>query len=309
MAWKNHGLIFDPAVSAPNIHSHAQVPTPLVMSDRVRVFYAGRNAQGKSFITFADFERDNLTKIIYSHQNPIVSLGKVGSFDDDGMMPNEILSFQGKIYLFYTGWNQRVTCPYHNATGFLVSHDSGETFVRVFDGPILDRIATEPYIAVTPCVVIESGVWRMWYASGSSWVNINGRYEPVYVIKHAHSPDGISWVRPYDVCIHPESNMEAFARPCVIKTNGDYRMWYCFRNSHDYRGGKGSYRLGYAESQDGNIWRRMDNAAECRVTESDWDNEMQCYPYVVEIDGKRFLYYNGNGFGRTGFGLAEWVND
>jgi hypothetical protein len=32
---------------------------------------------------------------------------------------------------------------------------------------------------------------------------------------------------------------------------------------------------------------------------------MQCYPHVFECDGKVYLLYNGNEFGRYGFGLAE----
>jgi len=101
--------------------------------------------------------------------------------------------------------------------------------------------------------------------------------------------------------------MEAFSRPCVIREGKDYKMWYCYRDSHDYRGGAGSYRMGYAESADGLVWQRMDDADETRIAKSEWDNEMQCYPYVVQIEGKRYMFYNGNGFGRSGFGLAEWT--
>jgi hypothetical protein len=30
------------------------------------------------------------------------------------------------------------------------------------------------------------------------------------------------------------------------------------------------------------------------------------YPWVIEDRGTRFLLYNGNGYGRTGVGLAVW---
>jgi hypothetical protein len=31
---------------------------------------------------------------------------------------------------------------------------------------------------------------------------------------------------------------------------------------------------------------------------------MLCYPAVFDCMGQRYLFYNGNGYGRTGFGLA-----
>ena len=35
-----------------------------------------------------------------------------------------------------------------------------------------------------------------------------------------------------------------------------------------------------------------------------WDSEMVAYPHVFDHDGERWMLYCGNGFGRTGFGLA-----
>jgi hypothetical protein len=307
MAWLAFGRIFDPVTHAPWVHSHAQVPTAWILPDKVRVFYAGRNAWGTSFITYADFDRADPGRLLYAHDSPIMALGKVGTFDDEGMMPSDIVATGARLYFYYSGWNRRLTCPYHNATGLIVSDDNGDSFRREFEGPVLDRILTEPYLAVTPTVLVENGRWKMWYVSGVSWQEILGHYEPVYVIKHAHSSDGLHWQRPADVCILPRHPMEAFSRPCVIREGEVYKMWYCYRDSHDYRGGNGSYRIGYAESPDGLAWQRMDDADETRITKDGWDNEMQCYPYVVQIEGKRYMFYNGNGFGRSGFGLAVWT--
>ena len=36
----------------------------------------------------------------------------------------------------------------------------------------------------------------------------------------------------------------------------------------------------------------------------DWDGEMQAYPQIVEDGGRTLVLYNGNGFGRDGFGAA-----
>jgi len=308
MAWVKRGLIFDRTIHAPWIYSHAQVPTPFEMDNCIRVFFSGRNNKGMSFITYVDLEKTDPTQILYIHDEPIIPLGKTGTFDDEGMMPSDLVSAHGLIYLYYTGWNRRLTCPFHNATGLIFSHDKGASFYRSFDGPVLDRIPTEPYLAVTPFVMVENDYWRMWYISGISWQEINGHYEPVYVIMHASSPDGIKWDRSGNVCVNPHHELEAFSRPSVIKDASIYRMWFCFRNSVDYRGGQGSYRLGYAESIDGYSWIRKDNKLEMDISTTGWDSEMQCYPYVIDVSGKRYMFYNGNGFGRSGFGLAQWLD-
>ncbi|MBU0587851.1 MAG: hypothetical protein KJ852_15295 [Gammaproteobacteria bacterium] len=310
MTWLKRGLIFDPGVQAPWVHSHAQVPTAFEMPHCIRVFYAGRNQKGTSFITYVDVNKDDPACIEYVHNAPILPLGKTGTFDDEGMMPSEVVVDKETVYMYYSGWNRRLTSPYHNATGLLVSQDGGNSFERAFEGPVLDRIPTEPYLAVTPTVLIDDGVWKMWYVSGLSWQEIEGKFEPVYVIKHAYSSDGVSWVRPPEVCIPPKHELEAFSRPCVIKDGALYKMWFCFRESVDYRGGRGSYRLGYAESEDGFSWVRKDHLVDWMREAEAWECEMQCYPHVIDVESgrgkKRYMFYNGNGFGRSGFGYAEW---
>lgn len=306
MSWKKRGLIFDPAVHAPWIHSHAQVPTPFVMEQQIRVFFAGRNEAGRSFITYVDFDKQDPTHILYVHDRPLIGLGKVGTFDDEGMMPADALVHQGRVYLYYSGWNRRLTCPYHNTTGLIFSDDGGNTFLREFEGPVLDRIPTEPYTAVTPVVRVENGLWQMWYVSGTSWELIEEKYEPVYLIKYAHSSDGIHWERPAGYCIAPKQPLEAQSHPSVVKDGDIFRMWYCYRDSIDFRGGAGGYRLGYAESGNGIDWKRLDEQLELVGSTEEWEREMQCYPYVIDVAGKRYMFYNGNGFGRSGIGLAEW---
>jgi len=86
-------------------------------------------------------------------------------------------------------------------------------------------------------------------------------------------------------------------------------MWYCYRSSHDYRDGAGAYRIGYAESVDGLDWIRMDDRHGLPVVEGGWESTMTCYPFVTEVDSRLLMFYNGNGFGRTGFGYAVFERD
>jgi hypothetical protein len=83
-----------------------------------------------------------------------------------------------------------------------------------------------------------------------------------------------------------------------MKDRDGYHMWF------SYRSGTGlKYRIGYAHSHDSIIWERKSNSG-IDVSISGWDSEMICYPFVFDFKGNRYMLYNGNDFGKTGFGLA-----
>ncbi len=298
------GRIFHLEPSLQRSTTHAQVPTVFVKEDVVRVYFAARGTDGKSYPAYVDLAREDLTKIVNVHEQPIICLGKPGTFDDEGIMPACAITHGEEIWMYYSGWNQRVTVPYHNSTGLAVSRDGGNSFSRMFEGPILDRTPSEPYIAVTPSIIRDNDTWRCWYISGLRWEKIGDRFEPVYVIKYATSKNGIDWVRLNATCIPQAHPLEAFSHPTVIRYGGKFHMWYCYRHSRDYRDGEGSYQIGYGVSDDGTTWSRKDAEAGILPTESGWDSTMQCYPSVIQIDHQIYMFYNGNGFGQSGIGLA-----
>lgn len=299
--WVKKGRVFHLEPS-PNRSTHCQVPTPYVFDDSIRVYYACRR-NGMSFPAYFDLSKD-LKTIIKVHEGPIMDLGRPGMFDSDGIMPSCIIPHGEDLWMYYIGWNEKSkTARYHNVIGLAVSRDGGETFQRMFDGPIIDRTPYEPGVAVMPFVMKEDGKFKMWYQSGVSWNLINDKYEPVYVIKYAESDDGIAWDRYHAQCINSLHPLEAFSRPSIIKMSDIYSMYYCYRESDNYRGGKGSYKIGHAVSLDETEFTRVDEES---VSRDDWDSNMQCYPYIFDVDDKAVMIYNGNDFGQTGIGVALW---
>ncbi|MDR3088446.1 MAG: hypothetical protein LBU39_01340 [Desulfobulbaceae bacterium] len=93
----------------------------------------------------------------------------------------------------------------------------------------------------------------------------------------------------------------AIARPSVLRDPDGWKMWYSFRGE--------TYRIGYAESPDGLVWTRLDEQAGIDVSATGWDTEMIEYPFVFDHAGRRYMLYNGNGYGKTGFGLAVLEKD
>jgi hypothetical protein len=220
-------------------------------------------------------------------------------------MPSWIVNHQNKKYLYYIGWNVKVSVPYHLSIGLAVSEDKGRSFDKVSEGPLLDRAIDEPFFNTAPCVQCEEDIWRMWYVSCTGWETAAERPEPRYHVRYAESTDGIRWRKTNHVCIDYIGETDAIGRPCVYKQHGRYRMLYSYRDVWDYRTDRAqSYRLGYAESADGIAWIRRDAEAGIERSASGWDSEMMEYCYLYHYQDRSYLFYNGNGFGKTGIGYA-----
>jgi predicted GH43/DUF377 family glycosyl hydrolase len=147
--------------------------------------------------------------------------------------------------------------------------------------------------------VKEEVLWRMWYVGASGWIEVNGKEVPTYRIHHAVSANGLNWEVDQHDCIQFQNEDEfGFGRPWVMKTDFGYEMYYSVRTKSV------GYRLGYATSVDGYTWERKDRELNFSVGSEDWENESVCYPCVVDVNGRRFLFYNGNQNGKKGFGVA-----
>ena len=82
-------------------------------------------------------------------------------------------------------------------------------------------------------------------------------------------------------------------------------MFFCFREAIGFRTDKNKgYKLGYAYSEDMVNWIRADEKLGLNFYQDDWDSDMQCYPNAFICEDKLHLLYNGNQFGKFGFGLA-----
>ena len=152
--------------------------------------------------------------------------------------------------------------------------------------------------------------FRMWYIFGPPWKRGgNGTAERFYRIASARSRDMIKWERNSNYLIEPTIENECQALPTVLQTKDGFHMYFCFRSAFDFRTDvKHSYRLGYAYSQDGEVWVRDDASGGMTLIDTGWDSQMMCYPNLFDVDGQIYLLYNGNEFGRYGFGLAKLIS-
>lgn len=306
--WEKKGLIFNVKGEFDWNKTHAQVPVVDVLNNFIRIYYSTRNNEGISTISYIEVDRENPSRILYIHDSPILELGKLGAFDDSGVMPTSVVTIGEKKYLYYIGWTTRGTVPYHNGIGVALSEDGGKTFKRLFEGPIITVNKYEPYFSGTAFVMCDENIFKMYYLSCIGWEKRNDKIEPFYEIKYAESSDGIDWNQLNHTCISLSEGEGGIVSATLIKTlEGKYKMWYGVRSDFDYRENtEKSYRIGYAESENGLDWIRMDEKSGISVSTEGWDSQMISYPFVVDNRGKKYMFYNGNFFGKSGFGYAIW---
>lgn len=298
MKWRKLGLVFCPNNEYDWMQTHAAVPiADLIEGDLYKIYFSTRDINDKSYTGYIVIDLNQPQKILELSSKPVLSPGNLGAFDDSGAMATWLVNEHDKKYLYYIGWNLGVTVPFRNSIGLAISSDT-TNYKRVAKGPIIDRSMTEPYFCASCCIHTDNNLWRMWYLSCTEWKKNYHKPEHSYHIKYATSADGINWERKGIVAIDYEnSNEYAISRPSVIKDDNIWKMWFSSRG--------GSYRIRYAESADGIKWTRYSKEKTgIDVSSNGWDSEMIEYPFVFDHKGTRYMLYNGNGFGKTGLGLA-----
>ena len=301
MRWRKLGRVYAPDGSKPWMRSHAANPVAEhIDGDRFRIYCSSRDERNRSSITFVDIDLKDPSTIRREADEPVLGPGDLGMFDDCGASIGCILRVGPRRYLYYMGWHLTVAVPWQNALGLAISEGPDQPFRRVSRFPIVELNEIDPYTISYPWVSSDGGIFRMWYGSNIQW---GPRKEDMrHLIKYAESADGIRWDRKDVVAIDFESPGEyAICKPCVVKDADRFRMWFCSRGP--------SYRIRYAESQDGIAWVRMSKSTGIDVSVDGWDAEMIEYPCVFDHQGTRYMLYAGNGFGRTGFGLAVSVQE
>ncbi|MEW4925278.1 hypothetical protein [Algibacter sp. 2305UL17-15] len=316
MKWINKRKLFDPTTFklANGCTEFAQSPQTIVFDDFVRIYFSTRKkdkTSGKylSFIAFIDVDK-KLENILNSSSNEIIPLGELGTFDEHGVFPINVLKDGDRILAYTTGWSRRVSVSIETSIGYAVSDDNGLTFKKQGNGPILSSSIKEPVLVGDGFVKKYDGIYHMWYIFGKKWIPAKEK-EPearVYKIAHAISADGILWEKEEGVQIISDvlNEDECQALPTVIKIGNRYHMYFCFREATDFRKNpKRGYKLGYAYSDDLKNWIRDDENSGINPTLGEWDSDMKCYPHIFDCNSKVYLLYNGNEFGKYGFGIVE----
>ncbi len=293
--------MFVPPGNLPWARHSATKPCVLIRSDGTpRVFAGFRDELGVSRPAYIDLDPADPTRVIRVSDKPLLDVGDVGMFDDNGVVPAEVLRHDARVYLYYEGYQLGVKVKFSSYSGLAVSDDDGESFQRYSTVPVMERMENESVIRVVGSVLIESGCWKTWYTAGSTFVNAHGGSRPCYDMRYVVSPNELEYRLPGSICLRPQlPNEYRLGRPHVRRVGQEY--WMLFSRADRELG----YRLGFARSPDGVTWTRDDSELSIHPSGEEWDREMQAYPYLFRAGERTFVIYNGNGYGKTGFGVAE----
>ncbi len=304
MNWRKHGLLYCHK-DKEGQDAYTMAPfAKYLYNDVFRIYFSSRDKKNRSYPFFVDIDIFAST-ILNSASKALIESGAPGGFDDSGCILFQILEYNNKQFLYYAGWSLALQVPFKCFIGAAIAENDTSEFLKFSAAPILGANKFNPYLTGSPWVIIENSIWKMWYLTCIKWEeNTDGTFKHYYNITYAESTNGIDWNPSGKICIPFKSDKEyAIARPVVIKKDNVYTMWYSYRATENCD----TYQVGYAESVDGIEWQRKDEEVGITTSESGWDSEMICYPFVFNHKGKTYMLYNGNGYGKTGIGLAELI--
>jgi predicted GH43/DUF377 family glycosyl hydrolase len=297
MKWENLGPVFSPAGRVDWAAHSALQPTPLVLDDRIRVYAGFRDENGVGRVGYADLDRADPTRVIGWSRRPVLDIGQTGCFDENGVVSCAVVPHDGALRLYYAGYQPAVKVRFMVFGGLAVSRDGGESFERTAGVPVTDRTDDARCFRVIHSIIRDGEVWRTWYGAGSTFRDPgDGRSLPEYNVRYMESPDGTRFPPSGEVALDTQGPEYRVGRPYVVRDGDGWRMHY------GYSTAQSAYRLGFATSQDGRRWRRRD--AELDLPTAGWDSDMSAYPAVVTVESRTWMFYNGNEYGREGFGLA-----
>jgi hypothetical protein len=262
-------------------------------------------------IGYIDVNPNNPKEILDYSKNPSLDIGQDGCFDDNGVLPSCILEENGKLYMFYSGYQKVAKVPYFIFSGIAVSEDQGKSFKRLSKKPILDRSDNELSVRAAIHCMKDSDGYKIWYLGGSDWIKKNeSQIAPKYDIKYKFIKSNsilsiLNGIDDQKTSLELNNDDEyGLSMPQVFIENGVHKMIYSIRTIS-----KG-YRMGYAESSDsGKSWIRKDDQIKLDVSSEGFDSEMICFGHLQKTESKTYLFYCGNHYGIGGIGYAELMEN
>ena len=303
MKWIKKNKIFEWTTPNNWWASHTMAPTAIYWKGRIRVFIGAWDKDIISRITYIDLDPLNPHNIIKVNDKlPVLNIGDDGMFDENGVFPAHATVIDGKINLYYTGFQKGHKILHYNFGGLAISED-GDNFTRVSRSPILDRQEEGLFVRAGQSVIKEENSFKTVYSIGSKFTYVGGKLRPTYDVCYQESINDKEFEKKGRKIVSCDHSVEhGLGRPQIIKIRDKYFVFYT-RRMIDMK-----YFIGCAESNDCINWHRNETVfSDIKHSKNDFDSDMIYFPsvvYVPETD-KFLLFYCGNEFGKTGIGYAE----
>lgn len=288
------GRILDPVAGlTPWIGTHAVYPTPVMKSSNViRIFFVSRDTLNRGRPGWCDVRADQPTSVVAISSRPLFEPGLPGAFDDSGISIGNVVRVDRQWRMYYMGWNRLKTVPFHNSIGLATGNSLGKIH-QAFVGPILERSRHDPFSLSYPFVSRARGQWTMYYGTHRG----TGLTEETmkHVISVAISRDGVNWRTLGEDVVGLKPDEFAVSRPWIIPVARPMMLLTIYGKHR---------RIGFARQSKSGRWERAEDDIVPR-SKNAWASVDVCYASHIRSAGRDYVFYCGNDYGRTGFGVAE----
>ena len=299
MIWRSLGLLFDFESKYEWMNSHASLPTIINISNEYfRIFFSTRDIFNRSHTTFVDLNLQYWrpgNKLIHTQKKPTFSPGKIGLFDDCGVTVSTFLKTKSGMYAYYLGWTQKKTTLFSNEIG-IAYVDKNYNFNRIQNLPIYGRTEVEPLTFGYPTILKYNNKISMYYDGIKKW-NLKNQASYKFNLREAIYNKKDKWIFTNKELIKLKSNERAITRPTFMILNKKLIMIFSLDVA-------GKYELAAACQNNNGKWSRMNNFTFVNSGQ-EWDSIDNCYPSIFESNNQYYMLYNGNGYGKSGFGIAK----
>ena len=305
MKFEKIGKILEPKNMNSWWKSHAMAPSAVLLNeDTIRIFLGCWDENGISRIGFVDVDSSNPLEIKGVSEEPVLDIGNPGMFDENGVFPAHAYRLGDEIYLYYTGFQLGHKVRHYNFGGLAKCDPLCNVAKRVSQAPNLDRKDEGLLVRAGQSVIFEDGKYKTVYSAGSDWAFVGGKMRPTYNVFYQESSDGIHYSdNGIKILEYNEEYEHGLGRPQIVKHNSMYYIFYTTRTL-DMK-----YFFGVSRSKDCLHWERIDNEIEgIQHSKDGWDSEMVYFPCLLEVNRNYYLFYGGNDFGGSGFGVARLIS-
>jgi hypothetical protein len=292
------GRIFDPQdfPIKEGVLSHAANPVVVKMDEfSYRIFFNSRDLNQRSSVYSVDINL-NSQRIIPDTLKIQFLLEFSDSYFKDGISLGSYFELDGVDWISFMGWINPPSEHWYGTIGRF-RLNSNFDLESIEENPWFELDSDDPISLSYPTVYFSQSVMHIWYGSTLTWDGGNG--EMVHILKEKISRDFRKFQNSNRFVEWKMGESQAFSRPSVVEVQDHFLLAY------SVRGNKTKYRIGFGIIEDGShIVRQI---AIYPTSTSTWESEMVEYPCLVSHKDSIFMFYNGNGYGKSGIGLARII--
>jgi predicted GH43/DUF377 family glycosyl hydrolase len=225
-------------------YSYALSPAVVHADSLYRMWYVGRNFNGKYSIGYAE-SKDGMTWQ-KSGLNPVLREVSGSSFESSDVWVSCVTVIDSGYRMYYSGtsdWKNWQLATAFSRDGIVWNRSSDNPILPVGGGGSWDSLST--YAASV--LRIGPTDFRMWYTGQNA--------DQKLAIGYANSTDGVHWIRYAGNPVLGRGPSVAWDGmnvqcPRVVLVDGTFHMFYLGQN------GPGNMSVGYAYSRDGVQWTK-----------------------------------------------------